>query len=148
MRKVVFDKVVQIKGGLIVFNAFVGNLLVNIIAGLFNFIGLVLHQTGRLVAISVDKDRYNHLTSVTEQKGYLIELELLSQAQKVRDNALETKTWTMEHTVAINQIGNALYTVCKWNPKRIHSYMRSVVESIPGTIYCAGGEEGFGDSND
>ncbi len=64
-----------------------------------------------------------------------MELKLLSAAYKVRDHARETGDWTDHHSEAIEAVGNALLLDIGWEEEHIHTYLKSIVESIDGLEY-------------
>lgn len=63
------------------------------------------------------------------------ELELLTNATKLKEHALENGDWTDEHTYALNAIGNALLNDCDWDEDSVHQYLKDVVESGTGLTY-------------
>lgn len=69
------------------------------------------------------------------------ELELMSNATKLKEHALETGDWTDQHTIAIEAIGNALLNECDWEEEDVHRYLREVVETDTGLSYGIGAEE-------
>lgn len=93
--------------------------------------------------ILLDKEQFtylnetgpNHKASLQQQQ---IELQLLSAASMVRDNYLETGSWTDQHTEAIQSLSNQLLNECNWDENAIHQYMRSVVESGTDLSYDMG----------
>lgn len=64
-----------------------------------------------------------------------MELKLLAAAYKVRDHAKETGDWTESHSEAIEAVGNALLLDIGWEEEHIHTYLKSIVESIDGLEY-------------
>lgn len=63
------------------------------------------------------------------------ELNLMSVAVNLRDDALEKGGWSDDHTEVLNQIGEALVTELDWKESSVHKYLKSVVESIEGLEY-------------
>lgn len=108
------------------------------VAFLFNSIGSIINAIGSYLMQIIDKDRYDHAKSTLSQLPELKELQLLMAASKVKDDAIKNKLWTISHTIAMNRIGNALHAQCRWEPARIHQYLKEVVESVPGMVYMGG----------
>lgn len=121
-------------------NAMIGNGITSVIAGAFNLIGYAIGSTCTAILKMLDLKRYQHAALMLDQYSDLTELQILININKVRDDALEKKMWTMMHTISINRLGTALHTQCGWPPARIHSYLKPVIETIPGMVY-QGGEE-------
>lgn len=96
----------------------------------------------------IDKEAYqqtiDEAEAAQELKQQSTELELLSNATKLKEHALETGEWTDDHSEALNAIGNALLNDCDWDEDDIHQYLRDVVESGTGLSY----ERGKGDEYD
>ena len=74
---------------------------------------------------------------VIEQQYINNELDILMSVTKVKEDALFHKTWTTNHSLALNELSTKLYHECDWDKDRIHEYMRAIVESIPGLSYIA-----------
>jgi hypothetical protein len=89
----------------------------------------------------VDPDRLDHAEQVADQYSMNQELEILGAVSHVKEDALEKKAWTAQHSQALNILGNRLCQECDWEEERIHDYMRRVVKSIPGLGYLVGSEE-------
>jgi len=138
MRETIFKLTAIIFGSFVSANISIGNATTNFVASIFNLINEVLRFSGKSLMSAIDSERLNHVEQTGEQVLELTELKLLIAANKTKDDALKNRVWTMKHTVLMNQIGSALYHQCGWEPARIHSYMRQVIESIPGVTYVAG----------
>jgi len=133
-----FKTVATITGSLIALNLTVGNAINSTVAAIFNGANAVISWGAERLLTWIDKDRYEHASLTTNQSSELMELNLLMSANKVKEDAIASKTWTMGHTIALNRIGNALYSSCNWEPAKIHKYFRDLVESIPGMSYMSG----------
>lgn len=70
-----------------------------------------------------------------KDKAITVELGLLNAATLVRDNAMLIGSWEEEHTIALESIANALLNDCGWDEVDIHSYLKEVVEVVPGIDY-------------
>ena len=104
------------------------------------FIDLTANSFKSLLWI-IDPDRVNHAEHVIDQMSLNNELEILMNVTKVKEDALERRSWTNHHSIALNELSSKLYNECDWDKSRIHDYMRAIVESIPGLSYVAGEEE-------
>ena len=56
---------------------------------------------------------------------------------KIKEDALQRKAWTSNHSLALNELSSELYNQCNWDEQRIHQYMRGIVETIPGLSYVS-----------
>lgn len=95
----------------------------------------LIAQLGIFVMRNVSPDDYEALQGKLELENQQTELELLAQAAKLRDHALELGDWTTEHTEAIESIAAALLNECDWDEDHIHQYLKEIVESVPGLQY-------------
>lgn len=88
---------------------------------------------------------YGDLLSEAEQaielQAQSMELQLLSKASELKDNAIAIGDWTEHHTIALNAIGKALLEDCQWDEVHVHAYLKDVVESVPGLFYQAGEDD-------
>lgn len=111
--------------------------------------GIVVWLTANVITILlriIDSKKYNHISDVIDQAPISNELEILASVTSVKEEALERRRWTDDHTMALNRLGARLYQECDWSEESIHAYMRQVVESIPGLSY--GAEYGDDDDDD
>lgn len=138
MKLFLFKTIAFVAGSLASINIAIGNSLANGIAFVFNSINRVIQSTAASLMTLVDKERFEHASTALGQLSELRELDLLMAATRVKDDAMKNKAWTIGHTVAMNQIGNALYAQCRWEPARIHQYLKDVIESVPGMVYMGG----------
>lgn len=110
-----------------------------------NFIRFVSNTTLQLIAFLtrismavIDKERFENLEAYYSQKDMHIELKTLNSLMILKEDAIAQKRWTGAHTEALQMLGNTLINECDWEENRMHAYMRSVVESIPGLHYVSG----------
>lgn len=75
------------------------------------------------------------------------ELELLSNATKLKEHAMKIGDWTDDHSEALNAIGNALLNECDWDEEHVHQYLKDVVENGTGLSYHSS-FDGFDDDDD
>lgn len=111
------------------------------IESLFNFLVWLAANVFKVVLWIIDSDRADHAEQVADQYSMNQELEILGAIGHVKEDALERKSWTNQHSEALNVLGNRLCHECDWDEERVHDYMRRVVESIPGLGYLVGSEE-------
>ena len=64
-----------------------------------------------------------------------IELSVLFKVTELKEHAIRTGEWTESHSEAMNALGNALVNECDWKEDDMHSYIKKVVESVPGLRY-------------
>lgn len=138
MKNSLFSFVAVTSAALISFNTAVGSAVVGVITGAFNAFNLLVRAVGTSLMAAIDKDRYEYTSSLVQQRGDLTELGILKSITQVKESALQQEVWTMWHTAAMNQLGNALHMQCGWEPARVHGYMRKVMEGIPGLVYYGG----------
>lgn len=82
----------------------------------------------RLIDADMFDEAQAELLATMELEQQKTELELLSQASKLKEHALEIGEWTDSHTEALEAIGNALMEECDWDEEHIHQYLKDVVE--------------------
>jgi hypothetical protein len=138
MKLFLFKTLATLTGLIISLNLAIGNSITSIVATIFNGANIAVKTVAEMLMKLIDEDRYEHASLATKQSGELLELNLLMAANKVKEDAIATKTWTIGHTVALNKIGQALYMSCNWEPSKIHKYFRPLVQSIPGMNYLSG----------
>jgi hypothetical protein len=138
MKFFLFQAVATSTGLILSINLAVGNAVTSIVVSFFNIISTVVKFIAERLMLIIDADRYKYASLATKQSAELMELNLLMAANKVKEDAIATKTWTMDHTIALNKIGTALYVSCNWEPAKVHKYFRPLVESISGMSYMAG----------
>ena len=119
----------------------VGDLLSLGIESFFNFLVWLTANAFKAVLWIIDSDRADHAEQVADQYSMSQELEILGAVGHVKEDALERKAWTSQHSEALNILGNRLCHECDWEEERIHDYMRRVVESIPGLGYLVGSDD-------
>lgn len=140
MKQLLFKTTAIVIGSLISANTSIGNAITTVIAFAFNATNEVLRAVGKWLMNQIDSERLEHIEITQDQSEELTELNLLMQVNRVKEDALRARVWTMMHTMAMNKIGTALHNNCGWEPARIHGYLRQVIESIPGMVYSAGDE--------
>ena len=89
----------------------------------------------RLVSKEKLEEAQEELEAQAELGQQATELELLTNASKLKEHALENGYWTNEHTEALRAIGNALFNDCDWDEEHVHQYLKEVVEEGTGLIY-------------
>ena len=136
--------------------AWLGNLLIEATKSIFQFFAFccglssgaitwLIANITRIILTVIDSEKMEHATSVVEQAPINNELEILAIITKVKEEALERRRWTDDHTTALNQLAYRLYNECDWPESSIHAYIKDVVESIPGLSYSG---SSIGDDDD
>lgn len=138
MKDFFFSFIAFVSAGIIAANTAIGTFFVGGLASLFNGFNWIVKAISVRLMLAIDSNRYKHISGVIEQRGELTELGILRSITQVKESAIQQKAWTMRHTAAMNQLGNALHSQCGWEPARIHGYMRTVIEGIPGLTYYGG----------
>jgi hypothetical protein len=141
MKRVLFDALAFLGEAIIDLLENVGDLLSLGIESLFGFFVWLAANAFKAILWVVDSDRLDHAEQVADQYSMNQELEILGAISHVKEDALQKKAWTSQHSEAINILGNKLCHECDWEEERIHDYMRRVIESIPGLGYLVGSEE-------
>jgi hypothetical protein len=93
----------------------------------------------RLIQL-INKEKIAAMEQKIELYSQQQEISLLMKAVEVRDDGAE-QGWSPEHTMAINEIYQALVFECNWEEKHAHDYMKRVVEKINGLTYRVSDEE-------
>lgn len=138
MKSIIYAFIARSAAVVIGINTMIGNAITSVIAGGFNLASFVVASITAAILKTLDLKRYQHAALMLDQYSDLSELQLLININRVRDDALKQRAWTMMHTISINRLGTALHTQCGWPTARIHSYLKPVIESIPGMVYQAG----------
>lgn len=141
MKNMLFELISNIgKYIIVVIDNFRDGLLIAI-AWLLNTTIWIIANIFRVVLSIIDSERINHAEQASEQYGLTREIELLGAISAVKEDALDQKTWLSEHTNALNILGSQLINECEWEERRVHRYIKKIVESIPGLQYAGSVEE-------
>lgn len=116
---------------------FMAGLLVSLIANVGNGIVIFIANLFKVSMWLIDRDRVAHTELVIDQQTISTELEILINVNKIKEDALQRKAWTSNHSLALNELSSELYNQCNWDEQRIHQYMRGIVETIPGLSYVS-----------
>lgn len=140
MKDMIYSFVAKSAAIVVGLNVMIGNAVTSFIGGIFNFVSITISASAATLLKSIDLKRFQYSALMLDQYAELNELDLLIKINQVRDDALRQRTWTMMHTIAMNKLGTALNVQCGWPPARVHSYLKPVIESIPGMVYQGGDE--------
>lgn len=138
MRAFLFDLVAQLVGRLIAGIIKLAATFYAIQNQFWKFAIWIVSGIARAVLYTIDKEKYKYTMQVVDQAGMVHELTLLTQANQVKKDALESG-WTDTHSVVIGDIRERLHVECGWTLKRVDTYMKEVVESVPGLQYFVDG---------
>lgn len=138
MKSALYEFVAKFAAFLIGVNTGIGNAITGFIAGIFNYVSMTLGVSAASLLKKLDNKRYQHSALMLDQYHELSELELLININRVCDDALRQRSWTMMHTISIHKLGTALHVQCGWPPERVHGYLKPVIEKIPGMVYQGG----------
>jgi hypothetical protein len=141
MKNGLYDLLVGIFEGALSALQYCGNLVLNVLSSIFNFVYTAFASLFKGILWLVDKDRVYHAEQVLDQEDIGNELSILCQVSSVKEDALRRGTWTSNHSEALNQLSQQLYSNCDWSKDKIHTYMRAIVESIPGLSYVSGNDD-------
>jgi hypothetical protein len=141
MKEALFDITAEIGKWIIVGIHELGELIGYGIEAVFNFSVWITGNIFATILSWIDSERVEHAEHVAEQYPLAMELEILGAVTAVKEDALDKKKWTEQHSMALNVLGNRLFNECDWDEERIHDYMRRVVESIPGLGYAVGSQD-------
>lgn len=147
MRNFFFNLIGDFGEDLITLVQFVFNSLISLIAFVGDTLTSFVANIFKMSLWMIDRNRVDHTEMVIDQVPINNELQILINVTRVKEDALEQKTWTKDHSLAINHLSSKLYNECNWNEKRIHEYMKAIVESIPGLSYVSGDEDGDEDDD-
>jgi hypothetical protein len=146
MKEALFNITAQIGKWIIVGIHELGELLMYGVEAVSNFFVWLIGNIFAAILSWIDAERIEHAEHVAEQYTLSMELGILGAVTKIKEDALERKKWTEQHSAALNILGNRLFNECDWDEDRIHDYMRRVVESIPGLGYAVGSYDDDDDS--
>lgn len=148
MRSLLFETVGRLSYILVSINKGISVGLIEIIR-FFSNIGFSLTRFFIQALLKIiDNNRLEMLEAYYSQKDMHTELETISNVIKVKEDALDKKRWTVYHTQAIEKLGTRLINECDWSERRMHIYMKGVVESIPGLHYGVDIDEYDDDDDD
>lgn len=135
MRAVLFSATSKIAEILIIGSQNIAVLSINVIKFISTVnIQFVSFAIKRLLLL-IDQERYMNLQAYYEQRDMHTELKAINELIILKQDALAQKKWTDEHTEMLHVVGNTLINECDWQEQKMHAYMKSVVESIPGLHY-------------
>jgi hypothetical protein len=119
---------------------FTYNILITVISYIHLYlkkaVGLVFYKLIQLI----NKEKIAAMEQRVELYSQQQEITLLMKAVEVRDDGAE-QGWSAEHTMAINELCQALVLDCNWEEKHAHDYMKRVVEKVNGLTYRVSDEE-------
>jgi hypothetical protein len=115
----------------------VAEFLVSIIADTVNAFMRYVADIFKMALWLIDRKRIDHAEQVIDQACMNNELEILMKVSRLKEDAIERKVWTNYHSIVLNGLSSKLYNECSWDKEKIHEYMRTIVESIPGLSYVA-----------
>jgi hypothetical protein len=141
MKSVIFNFLSDLGESIIVGTQVLMSFLLDVQTRIANDFIETVATTFKMILWMVDQDRINHAQHVMEQMSMTNELDILMNVTKLKEDALERRTWTQHHSIALNELSSKLYHECDWDKARIHDYMRTLVESIPGLSYVAGDDD-------
>lgn len=136
MKRAFFDILAYTGSQFLLFLVWVSQVLQDIIKYIFAAIIWLSANVIRIILSLIDSEKYHHANQVSEQREMTSELDILARISAVKEDALKRKVWTEGHSLALSQLGNALYANCDWSERDIHNYIRGVVEDIPGLSYA------------
>lgn len=141
MKNLLFQSVSAVGGLLITSLHAVGTFLVLLVQKIFTSLIWIIANACKIILSVVDSERVEYAKQAVLQSSMTLELEILSAITKVKEDAIERKFWTEDHSTALNVLGNKLFSECNWDEDRIHDYIRRVVESLPGLSYATGEDD-------
>jgi hypothetical protein len=112
-----------------------GPILANLILFVCQALKVALANLAMFLLRRLDPAKMEEIEAGIELTKQQTELQLLDSASKLRDHALEEGEWTESHSEAIYAIANALGSECGWDEEHVDTYIREIVESIPGLTY-------------
>ena len=148
MRKALFDTAGRIGHIFIETNKYISIGLIQAIKFVSDVGFSVTHFVIQNILRTIDSGRFELLQAYYSQKDMHLELETISSIIKVKEDALDRKRWTSYHTEALETLGSRLINECDWSERKMHIYMKSVVESIPGLHYMVDIDEYDDDDDD
>lgn len=111
------------------------------IAWIYSIIIWITANIFKFILGIIDSERLEHAEQASEQYSMTRELEILGAISAIKEDVLAQKTWTNEHSEKLNELGSQLLYECEWEDRRIHRYMKKIVESIPGLQYAGHDDE-------
>lgn len=138
MRLFLFNGIASAAKSIATFVQVAQGTIISIVSLVFGVIVAAIQWSSSSLLRLVDKDRYEYFYALAEQRNELNEFYLMAYAKQVCDEARQSKVWTYSHTAAIQQTAQKLHVYCGWEKNRVHAYLKSVVETLPGMTYFSG----------
>lgn len=135
MRKAIFSLVAFTGDKIIKFIGWSGRSVAYCIGLVTGGVTFVVANIFQFTLSIIDKKRLEYTTQIIEQEPISSELEILATITKIKEEALDSRRWTDNHTEALNVLAYRLHNECDWSENNIHVYMKNIVESIPGLSY-------------
>jgi hypothetical protein len=133
MKKLAFDTLTNVSYLTLALLAWLAEILPGLLEGFLVLTRSLLAALAVYLLRLVDADRFD--SSVAEEEAQVAlerqarELELLSAATKLKEDAVKKGEWTEEDSEALTEIANALLNECDWDEPHIHQYLKEAVES-------------------
>lgn len=141
MKNWIFDAVSDLGEDLLTGFQIIASFLISILTDICNNVIRLVAYLFRMTLWLIDRERIDHAQHVVQQMSMNNELQILMNVSKIKEDALDRKLWTSDHSLALNELSSQLYHECDWDKDRIHDYMRAIVESIPGLSYVAADDD-------
>lgn len=141
MKNWIFNTISNLGEDLITGFQVVASFMITLLTDICNNLIQVTAYLFRMILWLIDRERIDHAQHVFQQMSMTNELQILMDVCKIKEDALERKLWTSDHSIALNELSSKLYYECDWDKDRIHDYMRAIVESIPGLSYVAADDD-------
>lgn len=93
-------------------------------------IAMITGATSSLLKL-IDKDRMLHAESIVQQIEEITELQILSNIDEIKNDAIETGYWNEEHEVGLNFLGNLLCNQHDWEVEQVERYLHEVIATGP-----------------
>jgi hypothetical protein len=137
MKQFFFDFIGRVGQIFLVTTAFLSQASLKLVNGIWGAVWASQVFVIKTLLRLAHREQFELSEAGTTQHQILSELRYLGLILKVKNDALEAKMWTDNHSLALSEAANSLLVECDWTPERVHAYVRGVVESI-GLIYATG----------
>lgn len=104
------------------------------------FLIFVNSELGCLILRRIDKTRFDHAISVTEQQEEMDEFQILSNITGVIDDAVSNGGWEDEHQYNINHFANILFQEYDWEESVIHETIGNMIANANQLMEAADGK--------
>jgi hypothetical protein len=109
----------------------INTILTSNISNFSEFLCQLIVFSSAMLLKMIDIDRMIYAESAVEQQETISELEILSNIERVKNDAISKGSWRQEHGEELNMLGNILYHEHDWEVEEVQRYIQEIVKAHP-----------------